>query len=242
MRSALLLVPLLLSACGGGADVGAPLQVDLAGLSPAEAGTRLAEEVLERVGGREAWKAARHLHWVHFGRREYWWDKQAGDVRLSSEGVVALWNVETRVGRVYQGGVEVTDEERRQRLLEQAHGWWKSDIHWMFLPFLLLDPGVKLASLGAEETHSGRAAQALEVTFEDPDLEERYVVRVAEKSGLIEETSTYASAEATVPRVTSPWQGWQRFGGLLLSTERGNPDPWQVEVQDEVPEGTYTRP
>jgi hypothetical protein len=93
-----------------------------------DAATRLVlARTTEAMGGREAWDATRHVHWRFFGQREHWWDKHTGDVRIEDRDLVVLMNVESRMGRAFRGGVEVTDPAERARLLEQGYAWWVND-------------------------------------------------------------------------------------------------------------------
>jgi len=211
---------------------------------PADGARAIAQSVLERMGGREAWEATRHVHWNFFGRREHWWDKATGNVRMEGEGLTILMNVGTREGRVFRDGAEVTDPAERGEALERGYAWWINDMYWVFMPYKLLDPGVHLADLGAQDMADGRPARALELSFEGVGLtpENRYVVRVADDSGLVEEWSYFARAEDLEPRFTLPWHDWQRFGRILLATEHGRGHDWQFEVVDELPPEVYTAP
>jgi hypothetical protein len=69
----------------------------------------IADETMHAMGGRAAWDQVRVLEWTFFGRRKHVWDKWTGDVRIEEGERVTLMNVNTREGRVFDQGVEVTD-------------------------------------------------------------------------------------------------------------------------------------
>ncbi|MCP4202801.1 MAG: hypothetical protein GY769_12815, partial [bacterium] len=53
----------------------------LAAESDAEA-IAIADRVMERLGGRQAWDATRVVTWKFFGDRFHVWDRHTGDVRI----------------------------------------------------------------------------------------------------------------------------------------------------------------
>ncbi len=208
--------------------------------TPAE---ELALGVLAAMGGAQAWADARHVHWNFFGAREHWWDKHTGDVRIVAGSTTLLMNVHTREGEAYRDGTPLGGEEL-DALFEQGYGWWVNDSYWMFMPYKLLDPGVHLEHLGPEDLSDGRPAQALSMTFDAVGLTpgNRYVVRIAEDSGLVEEWSFYAQAEDDEPRFTMPWSDWEWFGGIRLAAEHGRGHDWAIEVREDLAPEVYTDP
>ena len=232
---ALSLACLLLGACAA-----APARVTTEHAEPSA--RALAEEVIERLGGWEAWDATRYVRWRFFGRREHWWDKHTGDVRIDTGDVLVRMNLHTRQGRVWRDGEELLDAAARDELLETAYGWWVNDSYWMFLPYKLLDPGVRLRDLGPREMSDGRPARVLELTFDAVGLtpDNRYEVFVADESGWVEEWAFYANASDEAPALVSPWRGWQRFGDIWLATDRGRGADWHIAVADEIPPGLLT--
>jgi hypothetical protein len=60
-------------------------------------------------------------------------------------------------------------------------------------------------------------------------------VFVARDTGLVEQWSFYADAEATEPGFTLPWSGWQPFGDIMLATGKGRDMDWAIVVGEEVP-------
>jgi hypothetical protein len=152
-------------------------------------------------------------------------------------------NLNTREGRVWLGGEEQSGAALAQGL---ERGWrtWVNDAYWMFMPYKLLDPGVNLRYLGEDIMADDREADVLEMTFESVGVtpQNRYLVYVAKDSGLVEQWSYFANREDAEPGFTAPWGGWQRFGSIMLATDKGRGADWSIAVWDSVPEGLFTDP
>ena len=204
----------------------------------------LAEATLARMGGREAWEATRYLHWKFFGRREHWWDKQTGDVRIDAGDALVLMNLNTRQGRAFKDGVEVTDPAELQKLLDTGYAWWVNDSYWLVMPYKLLDPGVTLRDKGARALPDGRPARVLELTFDHVGLtpQNRYEVYVCDATQLVERWAYFKDAADTAPGMETEWSGWQPFGRIWLATGRGEGRSLEVSVPDELPRTVFTSP
>jgi len=220
----------------------------------------LAHSVMEHMGGQEAWNATRFVQWKFFGRRQHHWDRHTGDVRIHQpagqrpdgtpvEDVLVLMNVHSKKGRVWKSGSEVLDTAEREAGLERGHEWWVNDSYWMFMPFKLVDPGVKLRYVGSRSLPDGRSGEVLELTFE-PGIgytpENRYEVWVSGDTGLIEQWSFYAEAGDAEPQFTLPWAEWKEFGAIRLATrhlEQGADEAdWEIAVPSDVPRSLFERP
>ena len=210
---------------------------------------RIAEAVLEAMGGREAWEATRYLGWTFFGGRRHVWDRWTGNLRIevpaSERGpeTLILMNLNSRRGRAWRAGRELQGEELAEAL---EAGWrmWVNDSYWMFMPYKLLDPGVHLRYVGEGRLPDDRTADVLELTFDQVGVtpQNRYLVYVARDSGLVEQWSYFPTREDPEPRFTLPWEGWRRFGRILLSTSRGRGHDWQIHVWQELPDAVFTDP
>jgi len=215
----------------------------------------IAQSVIERMGGWEAWDATRFVSWRFFGRRQHLWDRRNGLVRIegkfrgannSVDDLVIAMNVETKKGHVWNAGVEVADPAELARALDTGHRVWINDSYWMFMPYKLLDPGVTLKYGGERAMQDGRMSDVLVLTF-DPTVgytpENRYEVCVARDTGLVEQWSYFAKASDTEPGFTMPWHDWQRFGGILLARDHGEfqegaKSDWDIAVLDTAPVGS----
>ena len=204
----------------------------------------LAGRVMDALGGEAAWEDTRCISWLFMGRRRLLWDKATGDVRVESGDAVTFVNLRTRAGKAFEKGVEVVDEAARATALEKAYGAFINDSYWMFMPYKLRDPGTHLALLGERETKAGRPAEVLEMTFDQVGLtpQNRYLVYVGKESGLVEQWDYFPTREDAEPKLSTPWNAWKRFGGILLCTDHGDGKDWEIAVLDEPPKGAFTDP
>lgn len=218
-----------------------PAPAVAAGDAPAR---QLAAEVLEAVGGADAWRRTRHVTWNFFGRRRLVWDKLTADVRIQTEEMTILMNVRSRRGRAFRAdGSELTGAERRGAL-ERGHAIWVNDSYWMFMPFKLEDPGVELGLAPRRAVPEVGEVDVLVLTFDGVGLtpDNRYEVFVDPDTRLVRAWSFFDAADDAQPRFTLPWRNWQRFGAILLATDHGRGADWEIGVFDTLPDGVYLDP
>ncbi len=215
----------------------------------------IADRVMEAMGGQDAWDRTRYLTWSFAGRRRHLWDRHEGRLRLEGRGpasgktYVMLLNLNTGAGRAWQDGRPVTMAADLSSMLEAGEGAWINDSYWLLMPYKLKDTGVTLRSIGAGRTEKGREADVLELTFDDVGRTpaNKYRVWVGKDSGLVEQWSVYPTAETAEPSFISPWEGWKRYGGILLSGGRGEMRgrPFEltdIAVFDELPDALFESP
>ena len=154
-----------------------------------------------------------------------------------------LMNIHTKQGSAYKNGEPLAGEEL-EAALGQGHEAWVNDSYWMFMPYKMLDPGVTLKFVGERETAAGNAAMVVDLTFESVGYtpQNRYHVYVGKESGLVEQWDFYAEAGNPEPNFASPWENWERFGGIMLATGHGRERDWQIAVHDELPRSVFTDP
>ena len=214
----------------------------------------LARGVLDAMGGEEAWQATRFIRFNFFGFRLHHWDRHTGRHRLegkSREGdsYLVLHDVHTREGRVWVNGEEVAGESQAE-WLERAYGAWINDTYWLVMPYKLLDPGVNLAYDGSEEL-DGVTYDKLKLTFDGVGLTpgDTYWAYIGRDSGLMERWA-YFLQDWEAGREPTHWQwlDWGRYGGVMLSPRRVNPDPEngretmlsELAVLDHLPDSAFT--
>jgi hypothetical protein len=205
----------------------------------------LASGVVRAMGGQEAWEHTRFVHWSYFGGRRHWWDRETGDVRIEVDNVVFLMNVRDGRGRVFRAGEEVTDLGRVELQLGQCREMWANDSYWMFMPFQLLEPSVVLQLAGTSVLPDERPADLLEVTFDGLGHQPRarYLVHVAQDSGLVEAWDYYVDRDDTEPEFAGvPWSRWERFGGILLATDHGQGTDWEIAVYGSLEASVFEDP
>ncbi|MHC4142850.1 MAG: hypothetical protein ACYSUF_13645, partial [Planctomycetota bacterium] len=161
---------------------------------------KIADAVMEKMGGRRAWDRTRYVRWSFFDRRQHVWDKHAGRVRLERKGprsgkhYVRIIDLNTGTGRAWREGEEVTAPGELAAMIASGVSEWINDSYWLVMPYKLKDTGVTLRSLGRGETQDGRAADVLELTFTDvgDSPQNKYHIWVGTDSGLVEQWAYFA--------------------------------------------------
>ena len=72
----------------------------------------IADKVMAAMGGRENWDNTRYVTWKFFGRRLHVWDKWTGNIRFENGDMVVLMNLNSKEGRAWESGEEITREEK----------------------------------------------------------------------------------------------------------------------------------
>lgn len=213
-----------------------------------ERAIEIAQATVQAMGGWDALDATRFVAWKFFGRRQHYWDRHTGDIRIESEreGVttIILMNIHSKEGRVFRDGVELEGEPLAE-MLENGHQAWVNDAYWMFMPYKMLDPGVTLGYVGEKSTAEGNAAWVVDLTFGDGvgyTPKNRYHVYVGKESGLVEQWDFFADASADEPNFAGPWKAWKAFGRIKLATSHGRDIDWKIAVLDAFPGGLLTDP
>jgi hypothetical protein len=215
----------------------------------------IARALTARLGGQAAWDRTRYLTWNAMGKRRYLWDRSAGQVRLERAGprsgraYVIVFEAEGGAGRAWREGQQVTEPSELDPMLAAARRDWISDSWWLLMPWKLMDDGVVLRYRGRGETAEGRSASVLEVTFERAGIapDGMYLVWVGLESGLVEQWAGFTEREGTEPAWTCPWQGWKRYGAVMLCGDHGDLGGRPMLLTDialprEVPPGAFTSP
>jgi len=204
----------------------------------------IADRVMEKMGGRSNWDQTRIICWDFFGARYHIWDKQTGDVRISSkkDDYTVLMNLETGKGQVRSKGELITDPDSLIYYLEKGKEAWINDAYWLVMPFKLKDSGVTLKYVGKGKTADEKSAEILSLTFDGVGVtpDNKYHVYVDEASGLVSQWDFYPTAETEKPRFTTVWEAYKKYGNILLSGSRG-PD-YELEsiaVYDELPRSVF---
>lgn len=216
---------------------------DLANSDPAA--IELADSVMEAMGGRKNWDAARFISWNFFGRRNLVWDKRDGRVRIESfsDSTTYLVNVNDLTGRVSIRGQELTEPDSLKKMLSKAKSIWINDSYWLLMPFKLKDTGVTLRYLGEDTTQQGVLCNVLELTFEGvgDTPENKYRVYVDLKDNLVKQWAYYKDAVQDSASQVWPWDNYKKYDGLLLSADRSdNKGPRDVRIDEKLPDGIFT--
>lgn len=186
----------------------------------------IAAETLTAMGGREAYDNTRFLSFRFAGFRNHHWDKWTGRHRVEftnrkGEHFVVLQNVNTKVGRAWMNGTELTGEEAK-KAVEAAYGTWINDTYWLLMPYKLRDPGVTL-SWDGEEVIDGVTYDKLHLKFASVGLTpgDQYWAYINRQTKLMDRWAyVLQDFEAGRPPTVWKWGNWQRFGGIQLASDR----------------------
>jgi len=211
---------------------------DVANSSP-EA-IKIADDVMNAMGGRKNWDNLRGISWNFFGSRKLYWDKWTGDVRIKylREDREAIININTDEGRVMMNGEEITQPDSLKKYLRLAKGAWINDSYWLCMPFKLKDTGVTLAYIGSDTTQDGRDAYMLAMKFEDVGFtpENYYEIWVDTETKLVSQWAYYKEESQSDPNFIMPWAEYKDFNGVMLSGNRGERELTEIQNHDSFPE------
>ncbi|MEL6923478.1 MAG: hypothetical protein AAFO94_05465 [Bacteroidota bacterium] len=204
----------------------------------------LADEVMESMGGRKAWDEARYFAWTFFGFRNLLWDKQTGDVRVEvpRDSLTILVNIKDGSGKVKKAATEYTHPDSLAKFLGNGKNIWINDAYWLVMPFKLKDSGVTLKYDAAGTTQDGKAADILQLTFENVGNtpNNKYLVYVDKESKLVTQWDFFANATDPEPRFSTPWADYKSYGKLRLSGNRGQRSLTNIAVPETLPSDYFS--
>lgn len=220
---------------------------------PVPTADQVADRAIEALGGSAAWDSTRYIRFTFAGRHSHLWDKFASRDRVegkteAGEAYVAVVDLQSRQGRVWVNGQEKTGDEAGT-YLKNAYAAWTHDSYWLAMPYKLRDPGVNLAYVG-QESIDGATYDKLLLTFRDVGLTpgDRYWAFIHRETGLMDRWAYVLESDPDAPPTIWKWQGWQRYGKILLAPERvrvggeGRLPLSGIQVLDEVPDSAFTSP
>jgi len=226
-----------------------------AGLSDPRA-VQLADAVLASMGGKDAWESTRYLRFDMISEKDgaqslltdEYWDKYTGRHRLEAKTddgtpYVVLQNVNTGEGAVYIAGRRAAAEQEKT-LLQKALSSWKSSIYWLFMPYKMHDPGVKLTWDGEEKVGNVMYDKVLVSFVSTPDKFWAYINR---DTHLMDRWSFLLGGRSGEP-VQYLWNGWRPYGKILLAPERVSADGSRkllfphLAVFPELPDSVFSSP
>lgn len=199
--------------------------------------------IFEAMGGVENYNNTHFIKW-DFAKRTLYWDKWTGDVRVENpdKNLVVLVNINTLNGKVYENGSLVTDEIKTKKLLTDAKNWWINDSYWLTMPWKLQDPGVTLKYVNSEQLPDGKAADVLQLTFQNVGVtpENKYLLYVDKEDHLIKQWAYFKNFKDAEPQFSKPWDNYQKAGAILLSFNRSDFGPTNVEVKETLDTKIFT--
>jgi len=206
---------------------------------------KIADEVMDAMGGRKNYENTRYLKWNFFGSRVHTWDKQTGDIRIDyvKEGNTVLMNINTMQGTAMLGDTLIdATHMRNAAIMQKGKAHWINDAYWLVMPFKLKDSGVTLKYVGEDMTQAGDKADVLAMTFKNVGVtpDNKYLVYVDKNSRLVTQWDFYTNATDEAPRFQIPWEGYTQHGAIKLSGGRGQYALTDIQVMETLPVGTLT--
>lgn len=201
----------------------------------------IANQVIEACGGQANWDSTRYLSWRNLeGKRRFIWDKWTGDVRVENAITLVLMNLNTKEGRAWQYGEEISDPAKLQRALDFAYESWSHDTYGVFLPFMLRNKGIVLKHVREGQVND-QPVDILQVTFDNfgPTPEAKYHVHIDKESKLLVQWDYYMDVADEHPRFRMPWKNYQKYGNIWLSDDRERKKHTELAVFDELPASVF---
>jgi hypothetical protein len=184
------------------------------------------QRVMQQMGGKKAWDDIRYVAWGFSGSYQVW-DKHQNKYRYEKDSIVAITNLDTRQGKAYFHGRDVTSTEAGQKIIDRMYAAWANNSYWLIMPFKLTDPGLTVKHVGEGQTQAGAPADFLELTFREVGVtpQNKYVVAVDKEKGLVTQWAFYRNFSDPSPAFTRPWHDYRPYGKVLLPTGRStNPE------------------
>lgn len=205
----------------------------------------IADKVIKNMGGYQNWKNTRFISWTW--RDQYHvWDKHESKYRLERDTVVVIADLNTKQGKAYSRGKEITDPVKSKKLIDGMYPSWANDSYWLLLPFKLKDSGVTLKYKGEGKTQAGENADLIELTFKGVGVtpDNRYLLAVDKKSGLITEWSFFRKYTDEKPGFTRVWNNYQTYGKIKIGSGRGDAkmDMSNIAVTQNIPAEVFNSP
>lgn len=208
----------------------------------------LVNQVIKEMGGRKAWNELRYVSWSFAGSYQVW-DKHANNYRYEKDSVVAITNLDTRQGKAYIHGRDVTGTEAGQKIIDRMYAAWANNSYWLIMPFKLADPGLTVRYVGEGQTEAGEPADFLELTFEKVGVtpQNKYIIAVSKEKNLVTQWAFYRNAADPDPSFTRPWYNYQAYGPVKISTGRSTNAEDAVNIRNlavpnSVPDAVFNSP
>lgn len=204
--------------------------------------TLLADKTMLAMGGRKAWDNTRYISWNFFGSRNHTWDKYTGDVRIEwpENELTIIMNINTKEGKVMKAGTQVTDS--LEYYLNRGYGLWVNDSYWLVMPYKLKDSGVTLKYVREDTTQTGASADVISLSFEGVGVTPQnvYEVWVDTDTKLVTQWAYFPDSSTLEPNFITPWVSYEKYGEILLASNRGKYELTDIQVTETVPDGTFT--
>lgn len=216
-----------------------------------EEATRVADAMVEAMGGVENWEQARYIRFtnVRRGRKPtFTWDRWLGRLRIEARNeagipYVVLMNNKTQQGAVYVEGRPLRRKELSD-YLKRARQMWAGASYWFLMPFKWKDPGVNLSYDGEEEI-DGVIYDKVHLTFDNVGRSpgDEYWAYVNRDTHLMDRFKFKLESGF---EGDYRWTRWHRYGGIRVATQRIGGDERirfeNIYIGDSMPDELFTSP
>jgi hypothetical protein len=249
----------LLALCLFATVLAAPRPAPAASPASDPKAVRVAEQVLEALGGRQRWDALPGLSWsfgasvhdtVRSTRRHNWErltgrHRVEGKLRTGQAFVVVHTMGDTLHGAAWIDGHALAGDSLHT-FIKRGEAMWVNDSYWFLMPYKMLDNGVTLKFDG-EERAGDTTFDCVSMSFSGVGLTpgDRYKVFVDHKSHRVERWEFVLQGTQPPPERWT-WEGWEQHDGLWFPTAH-HQDATVVFTKDVVtsaafPPGTFEKP
>jgi len=225
-----------------------------------EKAVAIADQVMQAMGF-DAWAKAHYVKFTFVVKRgetrnvvrTHYWDRFGQRSRMegpSRDGkpVVAVVDHKTREGQGTLDGQLLFDKDAK-KYVDIAYGTLINDSYWLFMPFKLKDPGVRLRY--EDELKAGPITyDKIQLSFDEGiglTSKDKYWLYVNRANHMIERWSYVLEGQ---PANTAPtawdWTDWNDISGMKLAlrkTQQGGEVDIvleNVQVLDQMPETVFT--
>ncbi|QCK13574.1 hypothetical protein [Mangrovivirga cuniculi] len=203
----------------------------------------IADSVMMAMGGRKAYDNTRFIGFDFFGFRKVWWDKFADSaiIKLNKKDLKILVDLDTKNGSVWKDGEQLQNPDSVKHYSNYGYEAWVNDTYWLLMPYKLKDSGVTLKYLREDTTKEG-PAHVLQLTFNSVGVtpDNKYEVFIDHSDNLVRKWSYFSNATDTVPGMVTPWNDYQNYNGLLLSSDRGSRNITDIVVTNNLSETPFS--
>jgi hypothetical protein len=236
-----LLLAFVLAACGGPSRTaaarypGAPAAFDRAGTDPRA--LAIADKVFAAAGGPGAWDKVKQLKWhqtvttdgkVTFDGELAWdrWNARAHARLAQPVGVVVVGfdlYGKRSIGYLQNGDKHnLLDDDGKAKATKVARDGYNVDTALLTLPFLMFEPGTKLAYVGHANDETGKdTLDEILVSFADPARTDHdFHAYVDRETGVIQRIEVTKQGELT--KAGFSLTGWVTVNGLKFPASRTN--------------------
>jgi hypothetical protein len=221
----------------------------------------IVDQVIAAMGGQSAWDKLRYVKLTfsvkkgetRLATRTHYWDKHLQRSRMEGptkdgKPMVAVVDHKTKQGQAAIDGQLLFDADAK-KYIDMAYGNLINDTYWLFMPFKMKDPGVRLRYDGGIPENKP-VYDKVQMTFDEGiglTSKDRYWIYVNRADHMIERWSYVLQGQGASTSPTAwQWVDWTTVGGIKVSTRRtqdgGEVDIVLENVQafDSLPDTVFT--